>query len=322
MQKLAENHLTLRLVRLKRCDAWPNEGQGLSVILAKSGNGQYVSNSAFKRQLLPGDVLVLNSDDGAKIAAGGDEMIFWFFSLCIEHLIPLFAVAEICLLQNTTDNFKSSKHYPASSLLAQECHRLVATVPPQGNVDHRSHVLMIAAAVLSVEFKNTQSQRTGYVRMEDHMMQVLEELSITELLTFSVGDMAQKFSCSRRHLNRLFHQHFGCSVASLRMELRLMKALSLLRDPNVKIINVAEQCGFNHLGLFNACFKKRFGNTPGQCRKGTSDAGDPVSDLNAGNPLCHMRASGLCPWTPAQKDPAATARTADQKDILRRLKNS
>ena len=110
------------------------------------------------------------------------------------------------------------------------------------------------------------------------MMQVLEELSITELLTFSVGDMAQKFSCSRRHLNRLFHQHFGCSVASLRMELRLMKALSLLRDPNVKIINVAEQCGFNHLGLFNACFKKRFGNTPGQWRKGPSDGENPIHD--------------------------------------------
>ena len=134
------------------------------------------------------------------------------------------------------------------------------------------------------------------------MAQVMEELSATELLTLSVGEMADKFSCSRRHLNRLFHQHFGCSVASLRMEMRLLKALSLLRNPDLKIINVAEQCGFNHLGLFNACFKKRFGNTPGQWRKEPSNGEKPVSGSGVGNPSCPMHSHGLCPWTPKPDD--------------------
>jgi len=173
-----------------------------------------------------------------------------------EHLFPLFAIGEICMLQNTTGNFNGSKLYPASSSLAQECHRLVETAPPQGNVDHRSQMLRLAAAVLTVEFQNARSRQNGFVRMEDHMMQVFEELSTTELLTLSVGDMANKFSCSRRHLNRLFHQYFGCSVASLRMEMRLLKALALLRVPSAKIINVAEQCGFNHLGLFKCLLQE------------------------------------------------------------------
>jgi AraC-like DNA-binding protein len=86
-------------------------------------------------------------------------------------------------------------------------------------------------------------------------------------LTLSVGDLAGKFSCSRRHLNRLFHLHFGFSVAALRMEMRLLKAVSLLRNPSLKVISVAQQCGFNHLGLFNTCFKRRFGSSPGQWRK-------------------------------------------------------
>jgi AraC-like DNA-binding protein len=146
--------------------------------------------------------------------------------------------------------------------------------------------------------------------MEDHMVQVLEQLSSTELLTLSVGDMAHKFSCSRRHLNRLFHQHFGCSVASLRMEMRLLKALTLLRDPAMKIINVAEQCGFNHLGLFNACFKKRFGSTPGQWRKGGSNGGNPIYASDVGNPSCPMHAQGLCPWTPKPDDCNARVRKA------------
>ena len=129
--------------------------------------------------------------------------------------------------------------------------------------------------------------------------------------------MAHKFNCSRRHLNRLFHQHFGCSVASLRMEIRLLKALSLLRDPNVKIINVADQCGFNHLGLFNACFKKRFGNTPSQWRKGNSNGEDHLPRVDAGHTCCPMQ-FGLCPWAPKPDDLAATARKTTSPEGLSR----
>jgi AraC-like DNA-binding protein len=311
------DHLTLRLVRLKRSEVWLNRGGGFSFVLAKAGGGQYVS-PAGGQKLLPGDVLVLNSTDGGKIEVASDEMIFWRFSVCIEHLFPLFAVGELCMLQDTAGNFTGPKLYPASSSLAQECHRLVETAPPQGNVDHRSQMLRAVAAVLTVEFKRARSLREGAVRMEDHMMQVFEELSAAELLTLSVGEMAHKFGCSRRHLNRLFHQHFGCSVASLRMEMRLLKALALLRVPSIKIINVAEQCGFNHLGLFNACFKKRFGNTPGRWRKGAASQEDPVSDLDVGHPSCPMRAHGLCPFTPPQDVRIAAARKTTSMQNLNR----
>ena len=141
-------------------------------------------------------------------------------------------------------------------------------------------------------------------------MQVFEELSATELLNLSVGDMANKFSCSRRHLNRLFHQHFGYSVASLRMEMRLLKALTLLRDPDVKIIHVAKQCGFNHLGLFNACFKKRFGKAPGQWRKVAPNGENGGADLDLGHPSCPLHANGLCPWTQKPDGLAPMERTA------------
>jgi AraC-like DNA-binding protein len=304
---LANDYLTFVLVRLKHSEAWPNQGQGITVVLANGGNGRYVCGTE-ARDLSPGDVVVLNSLDKGKITVTGDEMAFWWFSVCFDHLFPLFAVGEICLLQDMTENLKDSKHYSASSPLAQECHRLVAAAPPQGNVDHRSQVIRVAAAVLSAEFKTARHKRVGFVRIEDHMMQVFEALSPADLLTLSVGDMAHKFSCSRRHLNRLFHQHFGCSVASLRMEMRLLKALSLLRDPNVKIIHVAEQCGFNHLGLFNACFKKRFGNTPGQWRKGGAHSENEASHLNGTGLSCPMHAKGLCALVPQKENESSMGR--------------
>ena len=109
------------------------------------------------------------------------------------------------------------------------------------------------------------------------MIQVFDKLSSAELLKLSVDELAAKFSCSRRHLNRLFHQHFGLSITALRMEMRLLKAVALLRNPREKIINVAEQCGFNHLGLFNTCFKRRYGTSPGQWHKMARQPGSAIA---------------------------------------------
>jgi AraC-like DNA-binding protein len=301
--------LNLRLVRLKAGEEWLNKGDGLVFIFPKGGLGRYVSGSLTQR-LAVGDVLVLNASIGGKLCTPEKgEMLFWCFSLCLEQLFPLFYSNEISLVQTISDIFKSNKLYPASSSVALECHRLLQEVPPQFNLDHRSQLLRVAAVILTVEFKTAQPRRAGFVRVEEHMLQVFEKLSSNELLNSSVGELAAKFGCSRRHLNRLFHQHFGVSVAALRMEMRLLKAVSLLRDPDAKVINVAEACGFNHLGLFNTCFKRRFGASPGQWRKRAAESENEPSGSGPGGEACPLRISGLCPWSP---NPTACASTGPE----------
>jgi len=269
---LSQEYLSLRLVRLKPCEEWTNRERGLCFVQIKGGAGEHAAGSHVTR-VAAGDVLFWNGDGRNKLcAAENGEMAFWFFSICVEHLFPLFVSDEISLLQNVSEGLKTARCYHSSSGPARECQRLLSEIPPQFSLDHRTQLLRVLGVILTVEFKAAQPQRVGFIRVEEHMMQVFEKLSSNELLTLSVGDLAARFSCSRRHLNRLFHQHFGMSVAALRMEMRLLKAVSLLRDPNIKVINVAEQCGFNHLGLFNTCFKRRFGETPGQWRKSAAES--------------------------------------------------
>ena len=295
---ISHEHLTLRLVRLKPAEKWFHRPNGLSFVFPNAGAGKYISQAVTQR-LVPGDVLVLTGTpgvEGALFADGRSEIVFWFFAVNLEHLFPLFASNEICLLQNVTEGFKDSRLYGASSPLAGECYKLLATVPPEFNLEHRSQLLRVVAAILNVEFRTAQTYRAGFVRGEEHMVQVFENLSANELLNSSVGELAAKFGCSRRHLNRLFHQHFGLSVAAMKMEMRLLKAASLLRDPDTKVINVAEQSGFNHLGLFNTCFKRRFGASPGQWRKISAQAeGQSVSPVNE-RLVCPLRSNGWCPW--------------------------
>jgi AraC-like DNA-binding protein len=291
------DHLSLQFVRLKSAEEFIPHPDGLTLVLVKNGIGKCTTRATTCR-LAPGEILIVNGAAGIKLGTSDKgEFQFWTFSFNFENLLPLFSGNEISLLHNLADSFKTPRIHPANSPLAAECIQLVIAVPDLVNLNHRGHLIRIAAAVLSVDFNEAQTQRSGFMSAEDHMVQVFQRLSPTEFIGLSVGELAEKFSCSRRHLNRLFHQHFGVSVASLRMEMRLLKAMSLLRDPDAKIINVAEQCGFNHLGLFNTCFKRRFGASPGQWRKAallarqTSPA-KPVTQV-----ACPLHANGLCLWS-------------------------
>lgn len=315
---LTQDHLNLRLIRLKPSEQWKKEGDGVSFLFPRAGAGHYLKGN-LKQPLGPGDVLVINGDNSAKICSSSNgEFAFSGFTVKMEHLFPLFASIEISLLQSVIDQVKGSRFYPASSPLAGECHKLIQDIPPQLNLDHRGHLLRLASVVLNEEFKAAHTNRMGFVRQEDHMIQVFESLSVDDMLTLSVPELAKRFSCSRRHLNRLFHQYFGFSVAALRMEMRLMKAVSLLRDSDAKVINVAEQCGFNHLGLFNTCFRKRFGTSPGKWRKAvTQIAEQPTKRGEKSKEIgCPLRMTGLCPW-PGEAGQEVSTETKNRKGEAR-----
>jgi AraC-like DNA-binding protein len=291
------DHLALRLVRLKASDQWASPEGAIAFVFSKAGVGAYTSRTVTHR-IGPGDILILSGATEGKLSADGKgDFLFRHFSFTLEHLFPLFESAAISLLNHVIENLKSVRIHAGNSALAMACQGHLEAVSPQFNLEHRGQLLRIAAAILSVEFENAQHQRGGFGRPGDHMLQAFEKLSSAELLSLSVGELATKFNCGRRHLNRLFHEHFGVSVAALRMEMRLLKAVSLLRDAEIKVINVAEQCGFNHLGLFNTCFKRRFGTSPGAWRKSQLQGEAPVPGIIAGAQSCPLQNKGICPWT-------------------------
>lgn len=292
----SQEHLRLQTVRLRPAEKWGFQGEGMAFVLTQSGAGRHVFGTA-TRCLGPGDVLVLSGPaTGMLSPSEGGEVVFAWFSLCLEHLYPLFGGLEISILQTMIEGLKGAKIYPASGPLARVSHQLLGQAPHQFNLESRSQLLRVAAVTLSVEFDAVCERRGGFVRIEEHMVQVFEKLTNAELLSLSVVELAERFGCSRRHLNRLFHQYFGISVSTLKMEMRLLKAITLLRNPDAKVTNVAEDCGFNHLGLFTSCFKRRFGCSPGQWRELASNGQRPAAAPINGDGNCQLRTIGLCPW--------------------------
>lgn len=292
----APDTLTLRSISLRPSQVLAEKNADLLLVFPKGGSGQYAGGLT-ALPLFPGDTLVVPGILGGELrAAEGAEFLFWTFTLRFENVFPLLASREIPLLENLAKDFQSWRHYPARSKVSKECHRLLGEAPPRFDLVHRGQLLRVAATVLSQEFNSVRAHRVGFVRIEEHLVQVFDKLSAQDILDMSVSELAAQFGCSRRHLNRLFHQHFGFAVSTLKMEMRLLRAIALLRDPRTKIIDVAEQCGFNHLGLFNICFKRRFGASPGQWRKALLSGAPSISEAVSGHNQCQLRSSGLCPW--------------------------
>ena len=288
--------LSLAWVRLKAHEKWVGRSPGLAFVFLKAGGGRCLWRKG-SQPLEPGDVLVLNAASGAELRPDTTrQLVFSFFSVNFDDLYPLFSFREIPLLQSISDLFNGVTLYPASRALAAKCHRLLRDAPRELDLDHRGQLLRIAAAILSFEFKNAQPGRSESIPLDGRMSRIFNKLTAAEILALPVTKLAGRFNCSRRHLTRLFHQQFGCSVSSLRMEIRLLRAVCLLRNPELGILEAASQCGFNHRGLFNQCFKRRFGSTPTQWRtaalKGESRRLCPANN----EPDCRLRADGLCPW--------------------------
>jgi AraC-like DNA-binding protein len=295
-----QEHLRLQEFWLRPGEQWTIEqnpqppGYSFSFIFPRKGKGTYVAGPVC-RFLNPGDLLVIRPRSDFTVCRPEDrEFGFHHFSVLPEHLLPVLTGPEL-RLSRSKDHQYGELYYPAESALATKCHRLTRSVSEEHDLDHRCQLLHIAGAVLSAVFKEESLARRRVNRTDQAIREVLQRLSIAEVTALSLDELARRFNCGRRHLNRLFQRHFGMSVSSLRMEMRLVRAIYLLRDQETKIINIAEECGFNHLGLFNACFKRRFGVTPSQFRKLLAPEPGATSGMEEAGFECWLKAHQLCP---------------------------
>ena len=107
----------------------------------------------------------------------------------------------------------------------------------------------------------------GANKLRDRFRQFIGQMLEAELSGKTLAELAEQLHCSERHFSRLFREEFGVPLRARQIELRLQRARQLLADSDAKIINVAFESGYRHLGLFNAMFKRRFGVTPSEWRR-------------------------------------------------------
>jgi AraC-like DNA-binding protein len=85
-----------------------------------------------------------------------------------------------------------------------------------------------------------------------------EELSLTKV--------AKAVNISANHLSEKFKQVTGVNFVEYVARVRFKNACDLLRDPNLRISEIAFAVGFQSLSQFNRVFKRLTGKSPTQYR--------------------------------------------------------
>lgn len=88
----------------------------------------------------------------------------------------------------------------------------------------------------------------------------------------SLDTLAERFYFSREYIGRVFRARYGCGVYEYVQQVRMKRAMELLRDDSLSLQSIAVHLGYSNANYFGKAFRKYYGKTPGECRrKGAGD---------------------------------------------------
>jgi len=283
-----ECSLVLRDLEVPASGKWVHRPGGWTFLLIRDGAAS-IDSAVLSRPVKAGDALVLA---GAAVAAlrptrparffadhsSVDPVTSAGFSCSSLRFFPdrlheILTLSERHLLKTVERQFGGVMYHSATSEFAR-CFQAIPT-PHKAlvNLAHRSQLLQLVGFWLTESTIAYNGAGTGEdvedpldMGAEARVAGVLRHIPRDQIHALSIDEMAQRCGCSRRHLNRVLSKRLGCSIVQLRLDVMLERAVGLLRNPNSRIIDVAMECGFNHLSTFSARFRAKYGASPAQWR--------------------------------------------------------
>ncbi len=263
-----ERHLILQDKELSASAEWlPNIPAWLGLRVA-AGQGYWMQSGVAVRSLTAGDVLFMGSNvNGAIRASQLGSLCLQYFTVRPQTLTGIITLVECRQLEKAVNNPNLPVlFFEARDTIAQK-YAMLATPATEDHLGSRCACLQLWAEVFSNLLAGEPKNSPVDDKLRGRFLQLVGQIPQTELAAQSIGELAAQLHCSERHFSRLFREQFGASLRSRQIELRLERARQLLANSNTKIINVAYESGYRHVGLFNAMFKKRFGLTPSEWRR-------------------------------------------------------
>ena len=259
----------LETLELKAGTEWPVSDACWHFIGVTSGSGYWIVQPA-PDQLNAGDLLVVPPKLKGEIRASRlGDLAFRHFGFVPELLGGFLTAAEAGALEKLSAHGQAKPQIlRAHELAAREFVTVAAMDAPGGNLSQRCRMLEVALSILATRLPAAKSPSASrFASASERFQQLIRSMVDSELIRHSPEELSRSCGCSPRHFSRLFFAHFGVSFRTKQTEMRLHKARQLLIESDAKVINVAMDSGYRHLGLFNAMFKRRFNMTPTEYRQ-------------------------------------------------------
>jgi AraC-like DNA-binding protein len=275
------SHLTLDEIDLPPSVEWEVPSSCWCFVCLASGQGYWLGHGE-AREVNPGDVIVLPPHRGGVFRASRLSPVkLHQFRFCPELMTELLTMAE----RHFFDKLAAERHapirlLPASHAIAKQFGEICSRVDMHHGLLLRCQILELVGSVFARELMPVAKTDAAALSATQRIKVLLEHLTEAEFLAASPEELAAYCGCSLRHFSRLFLQHFGVSLRSRQIEMRLVKAQRLLAETDSRVMTVAASCGYRHLGVFNQLFKKRFGMTPSKWRREAVHPPGPQNGCN------------------------------------------
>ena len=262
-----ERHLVLQELTLRPSGEWNSPNAGWTVVRVADGVGYWLLSGG-ARELKVGDGFVVAETSRLVLRASQlGPLKLEYYCVHPQFLNGLITVTEGHQLEQFSKKLTAPViGFAAADAFGKKFSHLIAQSQRE-TLTMRSALLQLWSQAISTVLSMPVSDQQLSLRLHDRFRRFFATMSDTELATRSLKDLAGQLNCSERHLSRLFRAEFGVPLRQRQTELRLQRASQLLMDANAKIISVALESGYRHLGLFNAMFKRRFGMTPSEWRQ-------------------------------------------------------
>lgn len=124
--------------------------------------------------------------------------------------------------------------------------------------------------VLSTILARHGIRHSGHQGMDERVRQAVDIMLSRDLaLPFALEELATQLNISQNYLSRIFRSEIRMTPNQYWDRLRIEHARSRLRQPGMRIKEVAIDLGFKHLSHFSKWFKRHVGESP-QTVKGES----------------------------------------------------
>lgn len=143
---------------------------------------------------------------------------------------------------------------------------------PTGKAESLEHLLKAKASLLNIMACLLEAgllkepTKAGSHRIES-IKNVLTYIRKHYSNKIYIQDLARISSMNEQYFCRFFKQAIGKTPIQYINEIRIRKAMELLTDTNLPVMDICLECGFNNLGNFLREFKKLAKTTPLRYRK-------------------------------------------------------
>ena len=145
-------------------------------------------------------------------------------------------------------------------------------------------IQQLTLELLIRQLSNMSERLVAETKREREQAIVLEVLSRVERYThLNLSEVAKELGVDVTRLSRMIKRHTGCNFSELLHTARFNRAIALLRDTNVSVVDIATAIGYENTAFFYRQFGAQYGCTPSEYRKRLRDraAVSPQADENA-----------------------------------------